>query len=59
VPGLPAKISGFSRNGADCADLANFALKEPYVPNAALRVISDAQAMSQNALAPPLPSTTS
>ena len=40
-------------------DLANFELNEPYVPNAALRVISEAQAISQNALAPPLPSTTS
>ena len=29
------------------------------VPTAALRVISDAQARSQNALAPPWPSTTS
>jgi len=59
VPGSPAKMTGSSRKGALCADLANFVLNEPYVPNAALPAMSDAQAMSQKALAPPLPSAIS
>ena len=53
MPGSPAKMTGSSRKGALCADLANFVLNEPYVPNAALPAMSDAQAMSQKALAPP------
>ena len=59
MPGSPAKMTGSSRKGALCADLANFVLNEPYVPNAALPAMSDAQAMSQKALAPPLPSAIS
>ena len=59
MPGSPGNSTGSSRKGAFAADAANLALNEPYVPNAARRVISEAQAISQNALAPPLPSATS
>ncbi len=34
-------------------------LNDPYTPQAAWRVMSDEHITSQNALAPPLPSTTS
>ena len=61
---VSARLAGeqhrvFKERVAFAADAANLALNEPYVPNAARRVISEAQAISQNALAPPLPSATS
>ncbi len=59
VPGSLSKTIGSSRNGADATDAATFLLNDPYTPQAAWRVMSDEHITSQNALAPPLPSTTS
>ena len=52
-------MRGLLRCGARVASVANFAPNAPQEPNAAREEMRQAQAMSQNAEAPPLPRTTS
>lgn len=59
VPKSPSYMAGSSRNGAEESEAAIFFVNEPYTPHAALRLTSEQHTTSQNALAPPLPSTTS
>ena len=54
-----SSMRGSHRCGARVASVANFAPNAPQEPNAAREEMRHAQAMSQNAEAPPLPRTTS
>ena len=59
VPGSVRMIEGSSRNGAASAACANLLENSPKVRCCDLLRIRPNVAMSQNSVAPPLPSTTS
>lgn len=59
VPGSDFTIVGSASHGASCAALANFEENSPKDRCWDFSVISPWVAMSQNAVEPPLPSTTS
>ena len=58
-PAGASSMRGEARWGARFAEAANFAPKAPQEPKAAREEMRQAQAASQKAEAPPLPSTTS
>ena len=58
VPGGEAITVGSSSHGAACATLPNFAENSPNVRCCDFCRISPNAAISQNAVVPPLPSTT-
>ena len=59
VPGSALVMTGSPRNGASFTPEANLAENSPKVPKAARSRMSPKAAASQNAVVPPLPSTTS
>jgi hypothetical protein len=59
VPGSAVTTWGSSRNGACATAVANFAPNSPHAASWAVRRIKEKVATSQNAVEPPLPSTTS
>ena len=59
VPGAPVTTVGSERKGAAAVTLANFEENSPNERCSARSRTRPKAAMSQNAVAPPLPSTTS